>query len=143
MIIYRTSDRIPVKIGDVLTVWLSPLTVEQRARMFSTAVKMQAGAEQEDAIKAAAMSIKYSVKGIEGDLKNIDGSDYQLEFDPDGSLTDECAEELLQLDGSDKLVRICGHFLKAISDPGIEGVVVDFKGVKTAKKKESSVPSAQ
>lgn len=133
MIIYRLTDRLPVKIGEI-TFWISPMSLEQRGRIAET-VTTQAGNEREWALKAASLYIKYSVKAVDG-LKLYDGSDYQVELDEDGTLSAQCVDEITQVAGSEKLVTLVNKV--AFHDMGeskIDGVEVDFSRIKSVPKK--------
>lgn len=131
MIVYRLTDRIPAKIGG-LTFWLAPLSFEQKANLLDCR-KMEGGVEVVDSAKRCRLSIKYALKKVEG-LKCADGSDYMLEMGPDGVLTDDAVNEVMSLDCMVKLVSACMSLLGGVSDPGIEGVEFDLKGVVNEKK---------
>jgi hypothetical protein len=132
MIVYRLTDRIPVKIGEI-EFELSPLDYGDRAKIL--AVKRLSGGNQiEDGYKAAALSVKYGVKNVKG-LTYSDGSEMALKFESDGSLADESVSEILQIDGSDKLITIAMNFAANVfKDPSLEGVTVDLKNVTGPKK---------
>lgn len=132
MVIYKLSDRIPVEVGG-LKFWLSPLSYSQRIAI-ADATKMQSGVEVIDSRKIAFLSVKFSVKEVEG-IKNADGSDYSLEFDADGCLSDDCVSELMNLDSCPKLVTAASLLIREIKEHEIEGVKIDLKGVKNSKKK--------
>lgn len=132
MVIYKISDRIPVEVGG-LKFWLSPLTYAQRIEI-ADATKMQSGVEIADTRLIAFLSIKFSVKEVEG-LKNADGSDYILSVDSNGSLSDECVSDLMNLDLCPKIVSAASALMREIKEHEIEGVKIDLKGVKDSKKK--------
>jgi hypothetical protein len=136
--IYRLTDRIPVQIGDA-TFWLAPLSGHQQTELLQMTV-LQGGEEKFRALDHAKKAISMSVKRVEG-ITYSDDEPYVLSFvdnDESKELTAECAEELMRLDGADKLVRVCGQFaLQDIRDPKLEGVTVDFSKVQTLKKKLS------
>lgn len=134
MKIYRTSDRIPVKIGE-LTFWLSPMSWGHRAEIVALARK-QAGIDATDANKAGFLTLKYTIKEIEG-LENSDGSPYVCEYEQSGCLTDDCVDDLYQLDILPQLVQVGGMFLNGLPKGEIEGVHIDLGNVKNAKKKQS------
>lgn len=131
MIIYRLTDRIPVKIDD-LTFWVAPMSFAEKLAL-NQAVKTTGGVEVMDAAKVAFLTIKFSVKEVEG-IKLPDGSDYPLSFDASGALTDDCVSELLQIDTSPKLVTACGLLTREIKEHSIKGVKIDLKGVRPGKK---------
>jgi hypothetical protein len=131
MIIYRLTDRIPVEIGEV-KFWLSPLSYSQKV-VLAELYQMKAGVEHQDTHRAVLLSIKYSVKGVEG-IKQSDGSDYALSFDADGTLSDQCVQELLGIDQAKQLVDACQYLSLVIKEHQIEGVRIDLAGVKDSKK---------
>lgn len=170
MIIYRLTDRIPVKVGE-LTFWLSPLSTEQKGKLSSFS-SIVSGEKIEDALKAAAETIRMSVKQVDG-LKDAQGNAYEVELGPDGLLTSECVSELTQLDGCDKIVRLAVRWgMNDIKNPEamraeheasllkmresgkitdqvyneamkifpMDGVTVDFSKIQSVKKKSSAPP---
>lgn len=166
--IYRLTDRIPVKIGE-LTFWLSPLSMDQKAKIEGNR-KLVSGVEEENALEGARLAIKFSVKALDG-VECANSEPYVLEFDPDGALTDECVSEIMNLDGAEKLVRLALNWaLGEIRDPRdwraahekrlaellsekkitekelekamkqypLDGLTVDFAAVRNVKKKLSA-----
>ena len=91
--IYRTSDKLPVKIQDI-TFKISPLTFQHRSEIQSHLSKAQD--DFNEASIGSFKAIKYAVKEIDG-VENYDGSDYKLEFE-DNVLTDDCVNDLLNLE---------------------------------------------
>lgn len=134
MVIYRHGDLIPVRVGPV-TFWLTPMKWDHRRKM-SSMITMQGGKEQEDIIHKIFLSLKYSVRKIEG-FKLADGSDYQVEMDENGDITDECVNEIFQMEGFPKLSGIAIRFITEIKDLSDDGVKVDLGSVQVAKKKQS------
>jgi hypothetical protein len=134
MIVYRTSDRIPVQING-LKFLLSPLSFAEKTALLSC-VKMQGGKEVVDGGKRAFMALKLAVKGVEG-LSLADGSAFPISFDGDGHLADSCVDDLLQLDECIPLAQSCTRLLNGPLDIAkVEGVTVDYGGVINAQKKD-------
>lgn len=133
MIIYRLTDRIPVKVGG-LTFWLSPLSYEQKTNLLDCK-KMQAGVEVADGGQRARLALKYAVKGVDG-LKCSDGSPYAPVMDADGTLSMESVDELTGLDACLPLVRVCVGLINGVSDPGVEGAEVKLSEVVDGRKKD-------
>lgn len=121
-ILYRTSDRIDVKVDD-LEVVISPLSFAQKTVIQNSVLEQTA----EGATKGAALAIKYSVKGIRG-IKTMDGKDYEVEFDSDGNLTDECLDDLLNISHSQKIMIMSLNL--------INGVPKEFVNPETNEKLE-------
>jgi hypothetical protein len=134
MIIYKTTDRIPLTIGS-LKIWVSPLSLDQKTRL-RTFVTQTSGEEKTDGFKFALELLRQSVKEIEG-VQSADGSPYELDFGSDGCLTEECAKELIQLSECPSLIAACGLLYKEIKQHELEGVQFDLKGAKSVKKKQS------
>lgn len=108
--IYRTTDRIPVKV-DGIKIYLSPLSHEQKAEVQSHMIGFAKG-DVKAASRGVVLSLKYSIKGIEG-LKTADGEAYSLEFE-NGVLTDDCVSDLLNADFNEKLAVMCSSLLHGV-----------------------------
>lgn len=113
--IYRTTDRIPVKIGD-LVFKLSPLTYDQKIKV-ADAFSVVNGEATQKAGTATALIMKYSIKEVEG-LEYATGDEpYKLKFEKDGeSLTSECLNELFSLECKADLSMACFALLNGITD---------------------------
>lgn len=122
MRIYKTTDKIPVKI-DSITVKISPLTFEQKSEVQGLILEQN----PLSIVKAARLCIKSSVKEIDG-VENEDGSAYQLQFEENGALTDQCVDDLLNIDQDDKLSLVCTSLLN--------GIPRDFIDPQTGQKIE-------
>jgi hypothetical protein len=133
MIVYRLTDRLPIKI-DELTFWIAPLSFEKK-QVLSTYTRMNGGVETIDFQKVAVATLKFTIKGVEG-LTLADGSDYELEFDPAGDLTDESVDVLLRLVQNERLIVACSRLANEFKEHEIPGVVIDMKGVVTLPKKK-------
>lgn len=139
--IYRTSDRIPLKIDDVVLT-IGPLTQSQKLEVQSLMLKGRASGDIETATKGIIQAIRYAVKDING-VKDSQNNDYKLSKETvNGSdiLTQECAEELLNLEISGKLVLVCstlsGGFTTTFTDEKglpLVGVEVVESGDSTKK----------
>ena len=131
MIVYPLSYRIPVKIGEI-TFWISPLSYGAKQEVLSL-VKVVAGEETGDRDLRERALIKHGVKEVEG-LKLPDGSDYKLEFDPSGALTEESLEVVLQADTQSLAALKVLHFMLNKWEEKVEGVEVDLAAARPAKK---------
>lgn len=133
MKVYRLTDRIPAKIGEI-TFWLSPLSAFQKLELIELA-RVTGGESQIDAMQLAAKTIKYSLKAIDG-LECFDGSKYELAFDDAGNLTDDCVGEILLLQFSPKLTEVAAQLIhREIDELKAEGVEIDLSQTKSVKKK--------
>ncbi len=138
--IYRTSDRIPVKVDDI-TVTIAPLTFAQKTELQT--IMLSAAKDPMNAVKGARLAIKFAVKSVAG-LEDVNGDKYEVALDSEGLLTDECVDELLNLQEQPKLIALCtqliGGMPKGIMDPstGKDMVGVSFettpKGKPRARK---------
>lgn len=138
MIIYKPSDRILLKIGDI-SLKVSPLTALQKANLMSL-TKMSAGREVADTSMMAIMTIKYSVKEIYGvDATFADGTEFSLSYDPDGTLSEESLTAIMQILDNGTLTQIAAQLLttgvQSIKVPGVE---VDAGKSVEVKKKSAS-----
>ena len=132
MIIYRLTDRIPVDIGEV-RFWVSPLSYEQKSQI-SSCVDMQAGEQEQDRLKMAQLTLKYSVKEVDG-LKDSSGDDYTLTLDESGVLTDDCVSELFQMANVSTLITVTANLLNEIKEFDIPGAKICLDQTKSVKKK--------
>lgn len=127
MKIYKLTDRIKVQISDV-TFWLSPLSADQKAELMSQ-TKIVKGEEKTDGWKVTLLTLKYSIKAIEG-LVDVDDEPYQLSFDPDGTLSLDCVNELMQIECSTDLMLAATSLMNKIKDPELPGVKVTLPASK-------------
>lgn len=130
MKVYKTSDKIPVKIGDIV-VTISPLSRGQKQEILSLS-KNSSGILEENAFDMSALALKYSVKNIKG-LKNLDGSDYNLKLDESGFVSDESIDDLFNIEENIKLIQVMGALtqgfnrISLISGVEIQGDSVEKK----------------
>lgn len=131
VVVYKRTDKIPVKIGPVKFL-ISPMSWAQKTEILSL-TKMVSGQEIPDNFKMAYLSLKYSIKNIEGAVFS-DGSEYKLSFDESGNLTDDSLGELLELPCKAELLQVVTAFLNGIHDPKIKGVEVKLSEVAKGGK---------
>ena len=132
--IYRTTDRIPLKVGE-LKITISPLSIHQKA-----AVEDAVDGSSSGFLKAATRAIKFAVKSVEG-LEDSSGDGYNLEFDMNGELTDACVDDLFNIEESPKLAAIALNLINNIPDQFYDATTgLPLEGVEfiTDKKKEKS-----
>lgn len=130
IVIPRVSDRIKIKVGEV-SFLISPLSVEHKFKLMEY-MNLDGGQDKKNMVKMSFYSVKYSLKGIDG-VVDGDGKPYELQFGPDGSLTDDCFSEVMGLLGNDKLAATCLALAMGQDAPKIEGVEVEMPS--GAKKK--------
>ena len=137
-ILLRKTDKVKVSI-DELEFELAPLSFAAKMEINEHLVN----ASKEDinaSMKASRVAMKHSIKSVKG-IECLDGEPYELVFDGD-ILSDECIDELLNLEHCPKLMVACISFLKDIPkeivDPQtgkkLEGVEIKMPGKKKIKK---------
>ncbi len=130
--VYRTSDRIRVKIGG-LVFTISPLSFDQKSEIQALAIS----GDMVKALDSAKMAVKYAVKDVEG-LEDSDGP-YKLELD-DSGITEDSLDVLFNTEVQDNLAFTCLNLLKSIpkefinphTGEKLEGVSI----VKTSSRKK-------
>lgn len=108
--VYRSTSRIPVKIGDALFK-LSPFTQEQKIELMQC-ISMDGGTRVENLAKMSFMACKFAIKEVSG-IVNEDDSEFKLEFDEKGVST-ESLNTLLTLELSQELLTTCQTFIQGI-----------------------------
>lgn len=144
--IYRLSDRIDVKVHD-LTFKLSPISLSQKQELHTHVANGNSTSDMGEILAATRKSIKYCVKGIIG-LEDCEGNEYELSFDKDGSLSDDCVEDLLNMEYQEQIALMCmtmankvpEEFLNVDGTP-MEGVSRVNKPAKAQKKRKSNSPN--
>lgn len=134
--IYRPTDKIKINIGGV-DVFVSPFTKEQRKTVTAAAMKIGSGDIETDEMEAAFLAIKYCVKDVKG-LELPDGSEYELEFEENGDLKDECINDLLNIEIGAPLIQACASFANGFNREqlnSIEGVSFNPPKSRVKKKK--------
>jgi len=132
-IVYRTSDRLKVKVGGLVVV-ISPLNRYQKA-------KIQSLIMEDKMYDSAAEALKCSIKGIEG-LTLPDGSDYKVDMDDNKELSDEALDDLLNLDVAGELTTIAVSLLNGVPKEFVNPTTgKKLKGVEYVDKEESTKKS--
>lgn len=109
--IYKTSDKIPVKIDDI-TVKVSPLTYSQKIEVQDLMAKAVTEKSMKYAMEGTILAIKYSLKSVEG-LKDTNGESYQIEIE-DKKVSDDCIDDLLNMKYSQKLSAVCASLVHGV-----------------------------
>ncbi len=128
--IYRKTDRITVKVDDI-TIKIAPLSVHQKVEIQNAMVLGRMNADLSEQMRGISLSLKYSVKGVEG-LQDSDGNNYQLKFEGD-SLSDESVDDLMNIEISKKLTMICAGILNGIPDEFSDQFGNKLEGVELIK----------
>lgn len=105
--IYRTSDRIKIKVGgdDGIILTVSPLNQHQKTEIQQHLIKSQITKDPTSATLGVTLALKYAVKAIEG-IEDMDGNKYQLALQ-DGMLTDDCVQDLLNMELIGPVMMVC------------------------------------
>ena len=139
------DETIQVNI-DSITIHISPLTYLEKMQLQEYMMKAVNG-NLVEAMKGAALAIKYAVKDIDG-VEDSDGYKFKLEFEENKRhLTDRCVDNLLNLPQNNKIIATCSSLLEKLPSEGIkhpstgefiEGISIGSqKGKKKAAKKAS------
>lgn len=120
MRIYRVTDRIKYKLGD-LTIEVSPLSLENKSILHSHMVKAQGG-DVAELMAGSVAAIKMCLKSVKG-LENADGSPYELSFE-NNQLTDECVSELMNMQETNSLIALCSSFIGGVPKDLPKGVTL-------------------
>lgn len=132
-VVYKVSDVINIQI-DKTVFGISPLN-------YLVKVDMQNLIMQGKPMDAAILALKNCVKTVKG-LKNQDGSDYVLEKDENGILTEATINDLLNIPEQTKLSTVAvslihgmpqGEFADPQTGENLEGV--KFLDRKQTRKK--------
>lgn len=132
MIIYKPTDRIPIKVG-ALVLTLAPLTFEQKKVVFSD-IKQRAGKQIVDETQAARKALKYSVKDLSG-AKDWSGSEFKLKFDNQGNLLDSSIDALMGLGDCGKIMDSVAKIMNNRLADEVEGVEIIRESVGKKKKR--------
>lgn len=133
MKIYKTTDKIKIKIND-LFFYLSPLSYKQKIDLQNLLV-------QKREMEASIMAVRMSLKDVEG-LETSTGEKYELSFENE-LVSEDSIDDILNLQGSSSLQLASIHFMtgvpKEILNPvtglPIEGVKIVGLSDESKKKK--------
>jgi hypothetical protein len=101
--IYKRTDRIPVKIDDVV-ITLAPLSLSEKTDIQQAMLAGRANGNLKEATRGIQLALKYGIKGISG-VEDSDGP-YVLQFEGE-HLTDACVDDLLNMEITNKLALVC------------------------------------
>lgn len=110
--IYRRSDRITLKIGE-LVVQIAPLSIHQKTEIQNLMLQGRLAKDVKLLTEGTIKSVKYAVKSVKG-LEGVDGKPYELGFDSEGNLTDDSIDDLLNIEDSQPLALACMNLLRGI-----------------------------
>jgi hypothetical protein len=131
--IYRPSDRIVVKIGDV-TFKLAPLTLHQKTEVQAAMIEGKGKLNIRDLTRGIALALKYSLKSVQG-IVDSDGNQYQLSQE-NGILTDECIDDLMNMEISNQLAMIASNMATGVPKVFTDDKGQPLKGVELIEEKK-------
>lgn len=109
--VYRANSRVSVQIGDAIFK-LAPLSQDQKVQLMQY-VSMDGGSRVENLAKMSFMACKFCLKDVSG-ISFEDGSEYKLELDADGLVSDKSVSELMNSEISQELLVACQSFMQGI-----------------------------
>ena len=93
--ILRLTDTVIISVGDV-KFHISPLSHEKKIEL-ANCTKVVGGVDHYDLAAAQRLYVKYGLKKIEG-VEGYEKEPYELQFDENGNLTDDCISEVFSLE---------------------------------------------
>lgn len=124
--ILSTKSTFTLKIDD-LKFTLKPLNYMHRLELDECFIQ-KGGSNLQKLYRSQSILIKYSLKSVKG-IKNHDDSDYELEFNDDGSLTDDCVNDIMNIQQRHKLTTAAMNVLNGVmemSDDITQGIELEF-----------------
>ncbi len=135
--IYRRSDRVKVKIDDVI-VTIAPLSLEAKVEATEYLGRGKAAGNYPLIQKGLSVLLKNSIKNIDG-VEGMDGKPYTLQFEND-VLTDDCLSDLYNLELHKKLVMVCSSLIKNIPSEFTDENGNLIEGVEIVKTENGATP---
>lgn len=127
--IYRTTDRIEIKIGDI-TVKIAPLSLIQKNEVQSIMLEGQKNSDLQKLNAAILLAVSYCLKDIQG-LEDIEGNSYQLQFE-NNKLTEQCVDDLMNMEETPNLLKVCSAFVAGVPKK------FEIEGVEFVEKKRQA-----
>ena len=130
--IYRRTDRIKVKIDDVV-ITLAPMSIDQKIQVQELTIQGQVKRDLRASTKAIALAMKFSIKAVDG-IEDSEGNPYKLQFEGE-ELSDECVNDLYELNFLPKMAVVCSTLAGGVPEnfETLEGVEI----LKTVKKEDT------
>lgn len=129
--IYKRTDRISVKIDDVMFK-VAPLSIDQKLEIQQAMLNGRVKGDLKEATRGLILSLKCSIKSVEG-IVDGDGNPYQLKFEND-LLSDESIDDLLNLQLTKKLTMVCATLANGIPDEFTDESGVKLEGVEIVRE---------
>lgn len=129
MRIYKTTDRLEIKIGEI-SVKISPLSLIQKNEVQSMMLEGQKNSDLTKLNAALILAVSYCLKEVQG-LEDSNGNPYLLQFE-NGKLTDLCIDDLMNMEETPSLIKVCSAFVAGIPKK------FDIDGVEFVEKKRQA-----
>jgi hypothetical protein len=133
--IYRTKDRIRLKIDDV-TVEIKPLTIDQKTEAQDLIGRGAAKADIGLLTQGVVKAVKFGLVKIEG-LSDEDGKPYELTFDEQG-VSEDCLNDLFNIKLHEKLTIICSALVRGIPSEFTDNRGQPIEGVEVISRGEGN-----
>lgn len=129
--IYRLTDRIKIKIDDLI-VTVRPLSKDEKAEILQSVIHGRSKGDFKEATQGMVLALKYAIKNVEG-IIDSDDKPYQLQFDENKNLTDDCISDLLNLEFHSKLTLVCISLARKIPEEFTDENGKKLEGVEIIK----------
>jgi hypothetical protein len=127
----RHSGFVSGEVTGQIVFVVKPLSYQEKVELQSF-TKVQSGVETRSQLEEAKTCLAMAVKEVQGLYTDKENKvPYQLTFEPNGRLTDECVSELLNIPVSPQLIMGClalraGVQTKLASIPGYSSLRFEF-----------------
>lgn len=131
--IYRKSDRIKLKVDDVI-LEVAPLSHHVKTEIQQLLLSGRTEGSIKKMNQGIDLAVKHSVKSISG-VYDLDGNEYKLVMEGD-VLSDESVSDLLSMSLTNKLVIICSNLAAGNNESfvNMDGGILDGVEIITEKK---------
>lgn len=126
--IYRVTDRIRIKIGDIVAI-ISPMSLETKSEIQAMMLEGQKAGDIIKLNNAMMLALRKCLKGVEG-LTDANDNTYELQF-KDGMVAESCLDDLTNMQFSPELLKVCAEFVNAVPKK------FDIPGVEIIEKKKN------
>ena len=129
MRVFKPTDRIEFDFKK-LKMWFSPFSYATKLQIASSSA-IKSGTVIEQQHEVVYTMVKNHLKEIKG-LKDLDGKDFELKFEEDGTLTEDCTEMVIMAEMDVELDLASAALINKKFD--VKGAKVKFKGGGLPKK---------
>lgn len=140
MKILRTSDRVKLKFGDI-SLTVQPMDYARRVEMTKFVTK-EGEKEKHDFVGSSIFTVKHTVKAVEG-IQDAEGNPLKLTFDPDGSLSQEDATDILVILNEAKPIRLAMHHIAGAGGSAMPQILDPETGTPLEGLEVNIIPKAK